>query len=69
MPGYRLYFVDAAKHFTGSDEFIALHDHEAKEFAELRRQGHAAELWERGRCVFVFEGAPAATNNPFRHAE
>jgi hypothetical protein len=69
MPGYRLYFVDAAGHFAGSDEFEVADDRHAKVEAERRRAGHNAELWEQGRRVWVFDGTPAATNNPFSYSD
>ncbi|RAK52697.1 hypothetical protein DJ018_10905 [Phenylobacterium deserti] len=52
MPGYRLYLVDAAGHFAGSDEFEAASVRDAMAEAELRRAGPAAELWQQARQLW-----------------
>ncbi|MCR5876868.1 hypothetical protein LRS10_23555 [Phenylobacterium sp. J426] len=69
MSAYRLYLVDAAGRFAGSDAFEAENDREAMAWAEAQREGQAAELWQADRQVWIFDGEPAAPSKPFRDAE
>ena len=69
MLGYRLYYLGADGHFSGSVEFEAEHDRAAMMRAESKRRGQAAELWERSRQVWVFDGYPVASGSPFAYSE
>ncbi len=55
MPEYRFYFLNAADHIQGAENFQLDSDKLAQERAEAmrkRRGSHAVEIWEGIRMVY-----------------
>jgi len=53
---FRLYFINAGGHFSGSFEFRADTDDAAIKIAEAWRDGRGAELWSRNRKIKTWKG-------------
>jgi hypothetical protein len=54
VPGYRLYILDGAGHFSRRIEMTCEDDAEAFLVVSKHKHEHGLELWEGARCVGIF---------------
>jgi hypothetical protein len=64
MPGFRIFYVDAASgHITGSQDFNADDDLHAVRRAEEYRTGSAMELWGGTRRIKAWESTSTSAED------
>lgn len=58
MPNFRIYTIGHDGHFTDADNIECADDQEATKKAQQAADGHAVELWERGRFISRLAAKP-----------